>query len=78
MQEPDMYPLEDRGEISFSTIQKPIFIYSTKKVEHPDKLQVFLNQFDGIALRVDGWLGKKTSSAVKELFGHYLQKDPRE
>jgi hypothetical protein len=38
---------------------------------------VFLNQFDGIALRVDGWPGKKTSAAVKELFGYYLQKDPR-
>ena len=69
--------LEERGEISFSTIKKPIFIYSIKKVEHTDKLQVFLNQFDGIALRVDGWPGKKTSAAVKELFGYYLQKDPR-
>jgi len=69
--------LEERGEISFSTIKKPIFIYSIKKVEHTDKLQVFLNQFDGISLRVDGWPGKKTSGAVKELFGYYLQKDPR-
>jgi lysozyme family protein len=69
--------LEELGEISFSTIKKPIFIYSTKEVEHADTLQVFLNQFDGIALRVDGWPGKKTSAAVKELFGYYLQKDPR-
>lgn len=69
--------LEERDEISFSTIQKPIFIYSTKKVKYTEKLQIFLNSFDGIALRVDGWPGKKTSAAFKELFGHYLQKDPR-
>jgi len=69
--------LEERGEISFSTIKEPIFIYSTKEVEHADELQAFLNLFDGIALRIDGWPGKKTSDAVKELFGYYLHKDPR-
>ncbi len=69
--------LEERGEIRFSSIKEPIFIYSTKEVEHADELQVFLNRFDGIALRVDGWPGKKTSDAVKDLFGYYLQKDPR-
>lgn len=69
--------LEERGEITLSTIQESIFFYSTQKEAEADKLQQFLNQFDGIALRVDGWPGKSTSSAFKELFGFYLKNDPR-
>ena len=69
--------LEEQGEITLSIIQKPIFFYSTKEEADADKLQQFLNQFDGIALRVDGLSGKKTSNAMKELFGFYLKGDPR-
>lgn len=39
--------------------------------------QHFLNQFPGIFLREDGKLGELTSSAYKQVFGHYLQGDPR-
>lgn len=69
--------LEERNEITLSTIKKPLFLYSKKVVPEADKLQQFLNQFDGIALRVDGWPGKRTSDAVKKLFGFYLKGDPR-
>ena len=69
--------LEERGEITLSTIQKPIFFYSTQEETEADKLQQFLNQFDGIALRVDGWPGEKTSNAMEKLFGFYLKDDPR-
>ena len=69
--------LEERNEITFSTIKKPLFQYSKKVVPEADKLQQFLNQFEGIALRVDGWPGKKTSAAVEKIFGFYLKGDPR-
>jgi len=40
-------------------------------------LQEFLNQLDGIYLRVDGWAGPRTSAAVRVLTGHYLTGDTR-
>jgi len=69
--------LEERGEITLHTIEDPIFFYSTHEETEADKLQQFLNQFDGVALRVDGWPGEKTSDAMKKLFGFYLKGDPR-
>ncbi len=70
--------LEQRGEISFEEPSKaPLFFYSTGRVEGSEKLQEFLNGLEGIALRVDGWPGKKTSDAVKKAFGFYLHNDPR-
>lgn len=72
--------LEERGEIVLSetkNVNEPLFFYSTKVEADAEKLQQFLNQFDGIALRVDGWPGKSTSAAVKKAFGFYLKGDPR-
>ena len=69
--------LEERGEITLHTIADPIFFYSTHEEAEADKLQQFLNQFDGVALRVDGWPGEKTSNAMEKLFGFYLKDDPR-
>jgi len=69
--------LEERGEITITAVKENIFFYSDKVVPEAEKLQQFLNQFNGIALRVDGWPGKSTSNAVKELFGFYLKGDPR-
>lgn len=71
--------LEERGEIVIHTmIDKPIFVYSNSYEEHGKELQEFLNKYDGISIRVDGWPGKKTSNAVKALFGFYLKGDLRE
>ncbi len=70
--------LEERGEIAVEEgIEKPIFVYSTKEEPYARRLQEFLNTFPGIALRVDGWPGEKTSDAVKALFGFYLKGDLR-
>ncbi|MGH7884097.1 MAG: hypothetical protein ACRENO_00220, partial [Thermodesulfobacteriota bacterium] len=75
--------LEQKNEIgplqeSFSQSSKPYFVFSNKILERVDDLQKFLNSFEGIALRVDGHPGKKTSDAVKKLFGYYLKGDKRE
>ena len=72
--------LEERKEIpSFSELpssKKPFFTYSKKKEPRADDLQRFLNTFDGVTLLVDGAPGKKTSEAVKKLFGNYLPNTP--
>lgn len=41
------------------------------------ELQRFLNTFPGIFLREDGKLGERSSDAFKQVFGLYLQGDPR-
>lgn len=72
-----LHRMEERGEITFEEIEEQIFIYSDHPIPEADKLQKFLNRFPGIALRVDGWPGERTSDAVKKLFGFYLKGDPR-
>ncbi len=72
-----LHRLEERGEIVFDRVSGPIFYYSDHPVPGAEKLQRFLNKFPGIALRVDGWPGKRTSDAVKRVFGFYLVNDPR-
>ncbi len=77
--------LEERGEIQLNTSpdaplaspDAPLFFYSDGHEPEAAALQRFLNRFDGVALRVDGWPGKKTSDAVKKLFGFHLKGDPR-
>jgi len=69
--------LEERGEIRITPVQEQIFFYSNQVEPEAEKLQQFLNRFNGIALRVDGWPGEKTSTAFHELFGYYLKGDPR-
>jgi lysozyme family protein len=69
--------MEERGEISFARVEETLFRYSDGPLPHADELQRFLNRFPGIALRVDGWPGRRTSDAVKKLFGFYLKGDPR-
>lgn len=41
------------------------------------ELQRFLNTFPGIFLREDGKLGERSSDAFRQVFGTYLQGDPR-
>ncbi len=70
--------LEEIGVITLEQGDDSVlFNYSTKVEDYAVELQVFLNGFAGITLRVDGWPGKKTSDAVKKLFGFYLHGDPR-
>ena len=73
--------LEQRGELSFLTGQIPAqaipLRHASQVIERGEDLQRFLNTFPGISLRVDGWPGDKTSDAVKQVFGFYLEDDPR-
>jgi len=73
--------LEQRGDIAPLTTQarsrEVPLRYSSREVDRAADLQRFLNTFPGIAVRVDGKPGEKTSDAVKQLFGVYLHGDPR-
>lgn len=71
--------LEERGEIDLlkSRRRSSFFKLSNRMEPRADDLQRFLNTFDGITLRVDGWPGSKTSDAVHKLFGYYLRGDER-
>jgi lysozyme family protein len=42
-----------------------------------ERLQKFLNQFEGVYLKEDGKAGEKTSDAFRAVSGHYLHGDPR-
>jgi lysozyme family protein len=56
----------------------PALRYSTgESSQYAEKLQLFLNTFPGIKIKVDGFPGAKTSTACKQIFGHYLSGDPR-
>lgn len=73
--------LEQRGEIASFNERIPARVtplrHAKKVIDRADDLQRFLNTFPGIALRVDGWPGQNTSDAVKQVFGFYLEGDPR-
>jgi len=72
--------LEERGELELrraTTPRTPPLRYANRVIAHGRELQRFLNTFDGVTLRVDGWPGKSTSDAVQRLFGFRLHGDPR-
>lgn len=72
--------LEERGEIeplAGISPSGPMLHYADEVIEWGADLQRFLNTFPGISLRVDGWPGKQTSDAVKNVFGFRLKGDPR-
>jgi hypothetical protein len=73
--------LEQKGDIAPLTtharVREVPLRYSNREIDRAADLQRFLNTFPGIAVRVDGKPGEKTSDAVKQLFGVYLQGDPR-
>ena len=70
--------MEQRGLIDpFTTAPtKPVLRYSKRAINRGEDLQRFLNTFDGISLRVDGWTGTKTSDAMEKVFGFRLHGDP--
>jgi lysozyme family protein len=72
--------LEERGEIDKLTGEDPrgpVLRHSNARIDRGEDLQRFLNTFPGVALRVDGKPGDKTSDACMRIFGHYLHGDPR-
>ena len=70
--------MQQRGLIeTFTTApKKPVLRYSKRAINRGDDLQRFLNTFDGISLRVDGWTGTRTSDAMEKVFGFRLHGDP--
>jgi lysozyme family protein len=57
---------------------QPLLRYSHQgELPYGEELQVFLNSFPGVRLRVDGWPGSRTSEAFKAVTGYYLLGDPR-
>lgn len=57
----------------------PTIRYSEKdKIPYGDFVQIHLNQFPGIKLKVDQWPGPKTSAAFCSVYGRFLFGDPRE
>lgn len=49
----------------------------SEKSVYAERLQIFLNSFPGIELRVDGYPGDRTSEAWKSVVNEYLPGDPR-
>ncbi|NOX19523.1 MAG: hypothetical protein GXO87_14745 [Chlorobi bacterium] len=75
--------LSERGIITFPDDtsafdeNKPFLRYSKKRIKYGRDLQIFLNQFPGVRLLVDGKPGNKTSEAFKKITGYYLKGDTR-
>ncbi len=73
--------LEELGEIEPLTdvpsTRRPIIYYADHALARAEDLQRFLNTFEGISLRVDGWPGKRTSDAMMQVLGRRLSGDRR-
>lgn len=82
--------LEERNKISLfsghadpeessalTSTGQPFFTISKQVQPRAADLQRFLNTFAGVTLLVDGIAGKKTSAAVKKIFGHELLDDDK-
>ena len=75
--------LRRMAELDFVQFEPPAvtpfvrYSASAKSTPQGVVLQEFLNQLDGVYLRVDGWAGPRTSAAVRRLTGYYLAGDPR-
>ncbi len=83
--------LVERGHVSFVDQPLPtvaagplVSSYAQRKptsdatLARAMELQRWLNTFDGIFVKVDGWAGEKTSDAWQRVSGHRLPGDPRE
>jgi len=57
--------------------EPPIRYSPNERSTYAEQLQLFLNGFPGISLKVDGYPGEKTSDACKQILGYYLYGDPR-
>ena len=77
----EFYQLTKKSKGTSSTTSKnnlPIPFAKKGVVPYGKELQEFLNQFPGVSLIVDGWPGKKSSTAFRKVTGFYLKGDPRE
>jgi lysozyme family protein len=74
--------LEEQGHISplsaVAAADGPVLRYAHQVIPKGAELQRFLNTFEGISIRVDGWPGERSSDAVEKVFGFRLDQDPRD
>lgn len=49
----------------------------TTIIRQGEELQRWLNTYPGIFVKIDGWVGEKTSDAYKKVTGFFLPGDPR-
>jgi lysozyme family protein len=74
--------LEEHDQIgplsTVATAAGPVLHYANQVIPKGEELQRFLNTFDGISIRVDGWPGERSSDAVEQVFGFRLHQDPRD
>ena len=79
----------ERGHIAFQDQPPPgpqdaplVVPYAARKPSAADaleaamRLQRWLNSHAGIFVRVDGWAGRSSSDAYRQITGHYLPGDP--
>jgi len=77
MTEKDSFLQSDPEAVLLLKAEPPVQYSNSAKSVHVERLQTLLNAFPGISLRADGYPGQRTSEAFKQVFGVYLQGDPR-
>lgn len=68
---------EETKQTPRETSKPPITFQFSKATEEGQKLQQWLNSFDGIELATDGITGRNTSDAFMKVTGRYLHGDPK-
>ena len=80
--------MAENGQIQFpdqpppAPEARPLVRYSSKKPKDPaefrraEQLQIWLNTFPGIFVKVDGMAGQRTSEAYRKVTGAFLPGDP--
>jgi len=66
----------DKDELS--TLAPQVVFSKSRRSDPAAKLQILLNTFPGIFVKVDGIPGPRTSTALQKVTGHFLIGDPRE
>jgi lysozyme family protein len=77
MVENESFIFSDPEAAALLGAEPPIQYSTDESSSYTKNLQMFLNTFPGIYVRVDGYPGKKTSDALKKVLGYYLHGDPR-
>jgi len=77
MAEKESFVLSDPEAVALLGSEPPIRYSMGGQSIYAEELQIFLNNFPGIYVRVDGYPGKRTSDAFKKVMGYYLYGDSR-
>ncbi len=77
MAEKESFVFSDPEAAALLGPEPPIQYSPEERSIYVEELQVFLNNFPGIYVKIDGYPGPKTSEACKKVLGYYLYGDPR-